>query len=196
MSIFGSTDIWPGSSALIQWHDGARNVNVMLAVQNKDTTLSPVGQTTFNVAPYGSTIIRINSGTPTGRNYFFIAEDIINPSNYTSVGPFSIIEPFGDAHPTNSITVTATERFSTDEVPTATSQGGGAGASASVRSKSTNTANTNSNNDDIVESSTHVILSMVQIIGIVVGCVGAVIVGVIIYVVIKHLYTYSICLDY
>lgn len=198
MSIFGSTDIWPGSSALIQWHDGARNVNVMLAVQNKDTTLSPVGQTTFNVAPYGSTIIRINSGTPTGRNYFFIAEDIIDPSNYTSVGPFSIIEPFGDAHPTNSITVTATERFSTDEVPTATSQGAGAGASVSVRSKSTNTANTNSNNDndDIVESSTHVILSMVQIIGIVVGCVGAVIVGAIIYVVIKRLYTYSICLDY
>lgn len=192
MTIFGSTNIWPGSSALIQWHDGTRNVNVMLAVQNKDTTLSPVGQTTFNVAPYGSTIIRVNSDTPTGRNYFFIAEDIIDPSNYTSVGPFSIIEPFGDAHPTNSITVTATERFNTDTVPTATSQG--AGASASVRSKSTNTANSDSDNDisNIVESPTHVILSMVQIIGIVVACVGAVIVGAFIYVVVNHLYTFMI----
>ncbi|CEP14665.1 hypothetical protein [Parasitella parasitica] len=179
MSLMTSTNIWPGSTALIQWHNGARNVNVMLAVQDKDGTLSPVGQTTFNVAPYGSTVIRINSDTPTGRNYFFVAEDMIDPSNYTSVGPFAIFDPFGDAHPTNSIAATATERFLTDSPATASSNM--PTGTTSVRSKSTNTV-TNDSSDGNEESPTHFILGVVQIVGIVIGCVAAVVLGAITYV--------------
>ncbi|GAN02443.1 hypothetical protein MAM1_0022c01886 [Mucor ambiguus] len=183
MSIFGKADTWRGSFSVIKWQDGARNVNVMLAVQNKDGTLSPVGQTTFNVAPYGTTIIDINRDTPVGRNYFFIAEDMIDPSNYTSVGPFAIYEPNGDAHPTNSVAAIATERFLTDVRPTATSQS--PAATGSVRSLSTysptsDSSRNNSNNDDV--SPGHIIFSVVQIVGIVVGCVGAVILSVLVYV--------------
>ncbi|KAG1110839.1 hypothetical protein G6F42_015207 [Rhizopus arrhizus] len=183
MSIFGKADTWRGSFSVIKWQDGARNVNVMLAVQNKDGTLSPVGQTTFNVAPYGTTIIDINRDTPVGRNYFFIAEDMIDPSNYTSVGPFAIYEANGDTHPTNSVAVTATERFLTDVRPTATSQS--STATGSIRSQSTYTptgGSSKSGNNSEYGSPTHIILGVVQIVGIVIGCVGAVIVATLIYV--------------
>ncbi|KAL0143246.1 hypothetical protein V8B55DRAFT_1475880 [Mucor lusitanicus] len=186
MSIFGKADTWRGSAAMIKWNDGARNVNVMLAVQNKDGTLSPVGQTTFNVAPYGFTIFDINSDTPVGRNYFFIAEDMIDPSNYTSVGPFAIYEANGDAHPTNSVVATATERFLTDVRPTATSANSQSPTvTGSVRSLSTYTPTSDSSKND--SNYDHnlprdTILSVVQIVGIVIGCVAAVILSVIVYV--------------
>ncbi|KAL9544073.1 hypothetical protein MBANPS3_007811 [Mucor bainieri] len=187
MSIRGKPDVWSGSFSVIEWHDGARNVNVMLAVQNKDGTLSPVGQTMFNVGPYGSSIFDINGGTPTGRNYFFIAEDMIDPSNYTSVGPFAIYDAFGDTHPTNSVAATATERFLTDVRPTATlatsqfpTATGGNIRSLSTYTPTSDSSKKDNNNDgrDVRDT----ILSVVQIVGIVIGCVGAVILSVIVYV--------------
>lgn len=181
MSFYGSSDIWPGSTAFIKWNGAARNVNVMLAVQNKDSTLSPVGQTTFNVDPSSPSFIRINKDTPTGRNYFFIAEDMIDPSNYTSVGPFAVVDPFGDAHPTNSIAATATERFLTDSQPTATSSI--AEPNGSIRSKSIPTAtNSVSHNDDDRSPFIGTFLTIAQIVGISIGCVAATIIIAISYV--------------
>ncbi|KAK4513913.1 aspartate-semialdehyde dehydrogenase [Mucor velutinosus] len=182
MSIMGKADAWRGSFSVIQWHDGARNVNVMLAVQNKDGTLSPVGQTTFNVAPYGTTIIDINRDTPVGRNYFYIAEDMIDPSNYTSVGPFAIYEANGDTHPTNSVVASATERFLTDVRPTATSSQ--SSTVTGIRSQSTYTPTGDSSKNDsnnMNDRAQNTVISVVQIVGIAIGCVGAVILGAIVY---------------
>jgi hypothetical protein len=159
-SVTVETQVWPGAWTLVSWWgDGIPAMcNVQLATQNADKNFTTMDQTATNIPPTKFYHFSINSNTPVGLNYYVIVSDVSNSSNFAVSNPFTVYEPFGDAHPTASVTADGSLVYKT----------------ANGSSVWPNTAKPTSSSNSSHHSS--VSLAIPVIVGIVIGCVAFVVI--------------------
>lgn len=105
--------------------DSPKLVNVKIAVQNPDNTLTSIDSaTSYNVASGDFVSISIPKGVQPAINYWFVAVDTADASHYATLGPFTISGMFDNTNPSSSVSATGSG--------SAYQTGGGAGNSASA----------------------------------------------------------------
>lgn len=112
-------DITAGSSTSFVFEgDSPKLVSFKIAVQNKDNTLTSIESFSApNTTPGDFVHITIPSGVQAGINYWFIAVDSTNESNYATLGPRVIRKMFDSNNPTASITADSGSAYKTDGGP-------------------------------------------------------------------------------
>lgn len=185
-SVTAGEKAWPGSFLRVTfWGDNIPStVNVQLAAQNPDKTFTTVGQTDYNISPGSYQVFNTNGDSPVGLNYFIVAVDVNDPKNFAVSNPITLYDPFGNAHPTNSVTATGTLVYKTLEsssiaTPSSTLISASTNSfSGSSTSTSTNTATATSSKTSDNDSHSHSLPTSQIVVIAVMSCVGAVLIAV------------------
>ncbi|KAI9345763.1 hypothetical protein BD770DRAFT_413969 [Pilaira anomala] len=113
-----------GGNMVVFGSDSPKLVTFKIAVQNKDNTLSAIESFSAPNTMTGDFVrISIPDDVEPGINYWFVAVDSTNESNYATLGPLVIRKMFDSKNPTASVTADSSS------TPYQTSGGGNVAAS-------------------------------------------------------------------